>query len=181
MTWNRFSLVAVFALMATGSAPAQIGRPGRPAGWVPGLPNPMSDPAFNWWYRHAPTYWNGSFRQVIPYPGGNPYFAPGYGPAYPYAVPSPYPVPVSPVTGGPLTPSDIHVQVPVATARLFVAGVELPGGGLDRHLSLPPVVDTNVVRQVSLTCNWTDAAGRPHSAQRLVHLDGRRHGAADFR
>lgn len=191
MIRQRFGLVMLLAAVAAGPVVAQRGRATRPVGLPArqiGLPNPLSNPAFDWWYHHAPTYWNGSSWQVIPYPGGSPYLPPHYGPGYPFvplygstAYPVPYAVPVSPVTGQPFTTSDIHVRVPVETARLFIAGQELPGTGLDRHLSLPPLLDPAVTRQVALTCNWTDAAGNPHSVQRLVKLDGAKHGSADFR
>lgn len=193
MTRQRLGLVVAVILVGAGPAAAQFGRVGRLAarpGRPIGLPNPLSNPAFDWWYHHAPTYWNGSYWQVIPYPGGSPYPPYGYRPAgIPLAVPPgaggmlgtmPAP-PVSPVTGRPFTGSDIHVRTPTPTARLFIVGQEVPGSGLDRHISLPPQVDPAVTRQVAVTCNWTDAAGTPRSETRTVRLDGSAHGLVEFR
>jgi uncharacterized protein (TIGR03000 family) len=82
--------------VAVGEAQAQF-RPGggRPA-TVPtarpgaiGLPNPLSDPAFNWWYHHAPTYTRDGATYVVPPPWqpGHPHTPNSF---WPYPSPPPW-------------------------------------------------------------------------------------------
>jgi uncharacterized protein (TIGR03000 family) len=88
--------MAAVGCVAVGEAQAQV-RPGggRPATVPParpgtiGLPNPLSDPAFNWWYHHAPTYTRDGATYVIPPPWqpGHPHTPNSF---WPYPSPPPW-------------------------------------------------------------------------------------------
>jgi uncharacterized protein (TIGR03000 family) len=188
--------VVLFAAWSAGPASAQLRRPApapaRPGGF--GLPNPLSDPAFNWWYHHAPRYTDGSATFVVPPPWWNPAagrypYHPWYGPGYggttiinPTTVVAPAPAPAwpttSPVTGQPVGPADILVKLPAADARVKLNGVDLSGTGAERHLAVTGV-RAGASHQYVVEASWT-ADGKTTTSKRIVYLDGTGHGVADF-
>ncbi|HVK17596.1 MAG TPA: hypothetical protein VM533_11665 [Fimbriiglobus sp.] len=154
-------LVAAVGCLAAAEAQAQsrpVGRPpttspARPGGI--GLPNPLSDPSFNWWYHHAPTYTRDGATYVVPppwqpghehtpnsfwpYPFPPPWWNPNMG-HYPYPIPPRY----GPVYGGPTVINSNTVATPQGSAASPVTGQPVgPGDILVKLPTADAKVDLN--------------------------------------
>jgi len=178
MTALRFPILAFGLLLLSVPVASAQYRGGNGEYRRPniGLPNPLSNPYFNYWYHNAPRYWNGSAWMVTPMPqpyyGVNPY---GY---HPYFNPAPiYNTTVVNPTVNPagqaVASNDIHIYLPDPNAKVFLNGTLFDGFGTDRHLTFSNLV-VGAKHEVTVKATW-NGDGRTHSKQAVVTLDGTGH------
>jgi uncharacterized protein (TIGR03000 family) len=138
--------------------PNPVVRPYRPP---IGLPNPLSNPWFRYWY----------MRNKYGYP------LPYYG--MPYAVPTAVPVAGGYQPGANPGVNDIVVQLPIASAKVWINGVETAGTGQStRHFTVSDITAGNQ-HEFKIKAEWT-IDGKTRSDVRTVYLDGSRHQVVNF-
>ncbi len=119
---------------------------------------------------------------LAPLPPLNPiYSLPGIysTPYYGYSVPYAVPVPVVDALGTPLGTNDLHIILPIASAKIWVNGTEMGSTGKsDRHLSIPDLAQGNK-HDFKIKAEWT-IDGKTKSEVRTVHLDGSGHRVVNF-
>ena len=208
----RSLLAVAVGSLTIGESPAQVrgvpSTPSRPG--AIGLPNPLSDPAFNWWYHNAPTYTRDGATYVVPppwqtgrsgypnafwpYPSPPPWWNPNMG-RYPYPYYSPmYGGSTVLNTGTGAVPYPVPATSPVTGQPLKPGDilVKLPTADAKIDLNGTALSGTGTDRhltvsgvQVGQRHQYVVTAswtedGKKVTTKRIVYLDGTGHGVADF-
>ncbi len=177
--WLVLAIGGLLLTSADASAQYRRGYGYRP-GYRPniGLPNPLSNPYFNYWYHNAPRYWNGSYWQVAPMPHPYPYY-----PYSPYAYGYGYGgAPVYNTTnvvntvnnnGKAVASNDIKIYLPDPNAKVYLNGTLFEGFGTERNVTFSNVL-VGAKHEVTVKATW-DGDGKEHSKEQVVNLDGTHH------